>query len=57
MGLYLGNEKVKLYLDDVAYILDVYSETPIANGIRLISSDGYILIDSNGRYLTFKEGE
>ena len=58
MALYLGSsEKLKINLNDVTYYLNVFSDPPITNGIRLVTSDGYILIDVNGRYLTFKEDE
>lgn len=57
MALYLGNEKIKINLDSIVYYLNIFSETPITNGIRLLSSDRYILKDSNGLYLTFKEDE
>ena len=55
MALYLGDEKVKINLDGVAYYLNVFSDPPITNGVRLVSSDGYILIDGNGVYLITKE--
>lgn len=58
MALYLGNgEKVKINLDCVAHYLNLFSTTPITNGIRLLSLDNYILKDSNGLYLTVKESE
>ncbi len=58
MALYLGNsEKLKINLDDIIYVLNLYSTTSITNGVRLLSSEGYILKDSNGLYLTTKEGE
>lgn len=57
MALYLGNDKVKVNLNEVAYHLNLFSETPILNGIRLLSSEGYILKDSNGLFLTAKESE
>jgi hemin uptake protein HemP len=57
MALYLGENKVKINLDGVVYYLNLFSETPITNGIRLLSSDNYILTDSNGVYLTVKESE
>ena len=57
MALYLGENKVKINLDGVVYCLNLFSETPITNGIRLLSSDNYILTDSNGVYLTIKESE
>lgn len=55
MALYLGSDKVKINLNDVKYYLNLYSETPITNGIRLLSFDNYILKDSGGLYLTAKE--
>ena len=55
MALYLGNEKVQINLDCIKYYLNLYSEVSIINRIRLLSSDGYILQDSSGLYLTFKE--
>lgn len=55
MALYLGNNKVKLNVDGVLYYLNLFSETPIFGGIRLLSSDGYILKDSNELYLVVKE--
>lgn len=57
MALYLGSNKVKINLDGVAYYLNLYSTTAIVNGIALLSSDDYILKDSNGLYLTAKESE
>lgn len=58
MALFLGSsEKVKITLNNTAYYLNLFSETPITNGIRLLSADGYILKDSNGLYLTSKESE
>lgn len=52
MALYLGRDKVKINLNGFAYILNLFAK----NGY-LLSSDDYILMDSNGVYLTFKEGE
>ena len=55
MALYLGtSEKLKINLDSVVYYLNLFSEAPITNGVRLLSSDNYILKDSNGLYLTVK---
>ena len=56
MALYLGNsKKLKVNLDGVKYYLNFLSKIPITNGVRLTSSDGSILKDSNGLYLTTKE--
>lgn len=56
MALYLGNsEKLKIILDGKVYKLNLYSKNPITNGIRLLSSDGYILKDINGLFITSKK--
>ena len=57
MALYLGSEKVKINIDGTLYHLNLFSNTAIANFIRLLSLDGYILKDSNGLYLTIKDGD
>lgn len=57
MALYLGSEKVKINMDGFTYSLNLFTGTPILNGVMLLSSDGYILKDSNGLYLTAKESE
>lgn len=56
MALYLGSEIKKVNINGVVYKLNLFSTTPIFNGIRLLSSDNYILKDANGLYLTAKEG-
>ena len=56
MALYLGNsEKLKINIDNIVYYLNLFSKTPITNGVRLLSSDNFILKDANGLYLTTKE--
>lgn len=58
MALYLGNgEKIQLYMNGILYKMNIFSSTIMTNGVRLISFDDYILKDSNGLYLTVKEGE
>lgn len=57
MALYLGDKKIKININGVIYKLNLYSQTLITNGIRLLSSDNYILKDSNGFYITAKDGE
>jgi hypothetical protein len=58
MALRLGNsEKLKVILNGVVYHLDLYSNPIITNWIRLLSSDDYILRDSNGIYLTVMDDE
>lgn len=57
MSLYLGSDKVKINLDGIIYHLNLVATTPSIIGVKLLSSDNYILKDSNGLYLTAKEGE
>lgn len=58
MGLYVGNSgKVKIIINNVEYYLHFFSKTPIINGVRLLSSDRYILKSSDRLYLTAKEEE
>lgn len=58
MALYLGNgEKLKITINNIKYYLNLISKIPITNGVRLLTSNGYILKDSNGLYLTTKEEE
>lgn len=57
MALYLGGDKFKINLDGIIYRLNLISQTPILNGIKLLTSENYILKDSNGLFLTAKESE
>lgn len=57
MGLYMGSTKIKITLDNIKYFLNLYSSTPIVNNVLLLSSDNYILKDSNNLYLTAEENE
>lgn len=58
MGLYLGSsEKLNISIANTVCSLIIPSAIPILNGIMLLSSDGYILKDSTGTYLTAKEVE
>ena len=58
MSLYLGNsEKLKVNLNNIIYRFMLFSKNPITNGIRLLSFDNYTLKDSNGLYLTVKDGD
>lgn len=54
MALYLGNQKIKINLNNIVYNLNLY-QSPITGGIRLLTSNGIILKDKNGLYLTVKE--
>ena len=57
MALYINGEKVKLHLGNIAYYLNLFSEPHVTNGVRLLTSDGFILKDFNGLYFTTKEDE
>lgn len=55
MSVYLGTNKVKIILDGKIYKINI--DSSISDKIRLLSSDKYILKDSNGIYLVPKEGD
>lgn len=57
MALYLGNDKIKVNLDNAAYRLNLVYVVPSIVGVKLLSSDGYELKDLNGLYLMSKEEE
>ena len=57
MALYMGSKKVQINLDGFVCLLNLPTTTePIVYKL-LLSSDGYILQDSNGFYITVKEEE
>ena len=56
MALYLGSAgKVKINSVGNVYCLQLFSKTPITNGTMLVSSDGCILKDKNGLFITSKK--
>ena len=57
MALYLGSEKVNINMGGITYCLNLFTDTSIIDSIRLFSLDNYILKDSNGLYLTTKDGD
>lgn len=57
MALYLGSNLTKINLNNTIYHLNLFSSNIILNGIKLLSSEGYTLRDTNGLYLTAKEDE
>lgn len=58
MALYLGSKKQNVRIGSVLYSSHFYSTiVSMINGITLLTSDNYILKDTNGLYLTAKEGE
>lgn len=58
MPLYLGSsDKQKVILNGVVYRFNLGISAPDTDSIRLLSSDNYILKDSNGLYLIAKGDE
>ena len=57
MAIYVGGQKWKIMLNGIPYNMHIPSSTPITNGIRLLSSDDFILKDINNLYITVKESE
>lgn len=57
MGLYVGNSKVKINLNGEKYRVNLYASFPITDNVALMSSDGYYLKDSQGKYIVAKDGE
>ena len=58
MALFLGSsKKVKANIEGVTYRLNWISDPLITNGIRLVSSDGYLFKDARSVYLTAKEDD
>lgn len=55
MVLHFGSDKVKINIGNVTYRLNMFST--ITNGVKLLSSEGYTLKDSDCRYLTYKDGD
>ena len=56
MALYLGGNKVKIFdASGNLFNLNIYSQNIITNGIKLITSDNYIITDSQGVYITVLE--
>lgn len=53
--LYFGNNKVKVNLSGIKYNVNLFSSALVLNGIKLLSSDSYVLKDSNGLYITARE--
>ena len=59
MTLYLGSKKVNINLGGTRYKLNLYinPNTPIVNSRNLLTSDGYILKDSNGATIIPKDNK
>ena len=56
MDLYIGNKKFRICFNGQICKINLLSVEVLLNGIQLLSKDGYILRDSNGLYLTAREG-
>lgn len=55
MALYVDNKKVKINLNGIKYKINIPTIiSTIPNG-ALLTSDNFILLDSNGYYLLSKE--
>ena len=57
MGIYIGSSKKQKINSRNGGIFrpHISSPTPVMNGIRLLTSDNYMLQDKNGLYITAKE--
>ena len=55
MQVYLGSTKVRVNLNGILYNLNYHSRLPATVGVKLLTSDGYLLTDSNGVIITTKE--
>ena len=56
MALYLGSgEKLRVSLGSTPCLLHLVSVPPDTSGVRLLSSDGFVLRDSYGLYLVPKD--
>lgn len=55
MGLYLGNDKVKIHLNNMLCKLNLCSKMPAINGDVLLSIDEYRLKDLNGLLIIAKK--
>ena len=55
MAIYVGGTKCNLVLGNSVCEVQLYSSIPIVNGIMLLSSDGFSLLDSKGTRLTIKD--
>ena len=55
MAIYIGRTKCNLFLGKDLCNVNILASTPIRNRVRLLTSDGLALKDSNGLYLTTNE--
>ena len=52
MALYAGGTKISFVLGQKICGTRLYSSVPITNGVRLLTSDGNLLVDSKKLYVT-----
>lgn len=58
MAIYLGSRKQNINIGSSSCHMNFYSTiVSMINGVKLLSSNNYILKDKNGLYLTAKESE
>lgn len=57
MGLYINNECKQLILNGIIYWVNIARQSTDTNDLKMTSSDGYDLVDSNDVYLICKEDE
>jgi hypothetical protein len=58
MNIYLNGTRVDLNLNGSSFVLNIPSDkVPSTEGVKMFSSDNFILKDSNNLYIIPKEGE
>ncbi len=58
MNIYLNGMRVNLNLNGSSFVLNIPSDkAPSTEGVKMFSSDNFILKDSNNLYIIPKEGE
>lgn len=55
MAIYLGGKQVNVNLNGIMCRIEHYTKPPVINHLTLVTSDGFILTDANGAYITVKE--
>lgn len=51
MSLYLGADKLKIKINNIAHTLNLRIAVPHSDGVRLKSSEGFLLKDGNGNQM------
>lgn len=58
MAIYIGNQKQKVIVDGITCYLKIVESTMIQDAAEVVlSSDDWVLLDSDGLYLMVKEEE